>query len=281
RLPAKPHCFHSDCPRSAILDVVDSWQAVLVANLIVTGGRVLVLSFPIDVPHQELLVSMTFEVVILLIVVHGLTMSPLLRCLGIARGQQERAAYELTHGKSPVARAALREIDQLAHVHFTNPEVLASLLREYEQKVERDRAALDELSLERQMVHTRELQRGQRHLESVEKDMVVDVFHRGLLGRAVQEKLLAAEMTARMGRDPGELYRELTREFGEPFYDRVEAPATQDQKERLTKLSSQQVTLTELAGETIQTILTHAAGNGSPIWALSSSANSGVWKLAI
>ncbi len=87
--------------------------------------------------------------------------------------------------------------------------------------------------------------------------------------------LLAAEMTARMGRDPGELYRELTREFGEPVYDRVEAPATPDQKERLTKLSSQHVTPTELAGETIQTILTHAPGNGAPIGGVKVMANSG------
>ena len=53
--------------------------------------------------------------------------------------------------------------------------------------------------------------------------------------------LLAAEITARMGRDPGEIYRELTREFGEPVYDRVEAPATPEQKELLAKLSPQQV----------------------------------------
>ena len=53
--------------------------------------------------------------------------------------------------------------------------------------------------------------------------------------------LLAAEITARMGRDPGEIYRELTREFGEPVYDRVEAPATPEQKAMLAKLSPQQV----------------------------------------
>ena len=64
--------------------------------------------------------------------------------------------------------------------------------------------------------------------------------------------LLAAEITARMGRDPGEIYRELTREFGEPVYDRVEAPATPEQKAMLAKLSPQQVKLTELAGEKIQ-----------------------------
>jgi phosphoglucomutase len=80
--------------------------------------------------------------------------------------------------------------------------------------------------------------------------------------------LLAAEITARMGRDPGEIYHELTREFGEPVYDRVEAPATTDQKERLAKLSPKQVKLTELAGESIQTVLTDAPGNGAPIGGL-------------
>jgi phosphoglucomutase len=87
--------------------------------------------------------------------------------------------------------------------------------------------------------------------------------------------LLAAEITARMGRDPGEIYHEFTREFGEPAHDRVEAPATPDQKELLTKLSAQQVKLTELAGEKIQTILTHAPGNGAPIGGLKVIAESG------
>ena len=77
--------------------------------------------------------------------------------------------------------------------------------------------------------------------------------------------LLAAEITARMGRDPGEIYHELTREFGEPAYDRVEAPATPDQKKLLAKLSPQQVKITGLAGEKIQTVLTLAPGNGAPI----------------
>ncbi|HUL68159.1 MAG TPA: alpha-D-glucose phosphate-specific phosphoglucomutase, partial [Burkholderiaceae bacterium] len=77
--------------------------------------------------------------------------------------------------------------------------------------------------------------------------------------------LLSAELTARTGRDPGELYRDLTREFGEPAYDRVEAPATPEQKHTLAQLSRQQIRSAELAGETIQTILTHAPGNGAPI----------------
>ena len=76
--------------------------------------------------------------------------------------------------------------------------------------------------------------------------------------------LLAAEITARMGRDPGEIYRELTREFGEPVYDRVEAPATPEQKELLENLSPQQVRLTDLAGEKIQTILTLRRATARP-----------------
>ena len=80
--------------------------------------------------------------------------------------------------------------------------------------------------------------------------------------------LLAAEITARMGRDPGEIYRELTREFGEPAYDRVEAPATPEQKELLAKLSPGQLKITEMAGEKIQTVLTNAPGNDAPIGGL-------------
>jgi len=87
--------------------------------------------------------------------------------------------------------------------------------------------------------------------------------------------LLAAEITARMGRDPGEIYRELTREFGEPLYDRVEAPATPEQKAILEKLSPQQVQIKNLAGEKIQTILTRAPGNGAPIGGVKVVAESG------
>ena len=87
--------------------------------------------------------------------------------------------------------------------------------------------------------------------------------------------LLAAEITARMGRDPGEIYRELTREFGEPLYDRVEAPATLAQKAILAKLSPQQVQVKELAGEKIQTVLTRAPGNDAPIGGLKVIAESG------
>jgi phosphoglucomutase len=87
--------------------------------------------------------------------------------------------------------------------------------------------------------------------------------------------LLAAEITARMDRDPGQIYQELATEFGESVYTRTEAPATVQEKEILKKLSPQQVRLKELAGEEIQTILTHAPGNGAPLGGLKVVAESG------
>ena len=87
--------------------------------------------------------------------------------------------------------------------------------------------------------------------------------------------LLAAEITARMDRDPGQIYQELTSEFGESVYTRTEAPATVQEKEILKKLSPQQVRSKELAGEQIQTILTHAPGNGAPLGGLKVVAESG------
>lgn len=208
--------------------LMDSWQAILVAYLVVTGGRalivfgasalfrktreripwawsavltwgglrgglpmVLVLGLPKDFPHQELLVSMTFGVVIVSILVHGLTMSPLLRWLGIVSGRKEHTAYELTRGKLLAANAALQEIDQMSHLYNTNPEVLDRIRSEYEQMVERDSAKLEELHLDRQQLFDEELQRARRHLQSVEKGAVIEAFQRGLVSQAIQDTLLA------------------------------------------------------------------------------------------
>jgi monovalent cation:H+ antiporter, CPA1 family len=176
-----------------------SWQAILVAYLVVTLGRglivfgacsilrvtreripwawsviltwgglrgglpmVLVLSLPAGFPHRDLLISMTFGVVIISILVHGLTMSPLLRWLGIVAGYKERALYELVRGKLQSSNAALGEIDRMEHAYFTKPEVLATLRRRYEREIERDKAKLYELRIEKGQLHSEEMQRTQR-----------------------------------------------------------------------------------------------------------------------
>jgi phosphoglucomutase len=87
--------------------------------------------------------------------------------------------------------------------------------------------------------------------------------------------LLAAEITARVGKDPGEVYRGLTDEFGESFSDRVDARATPAEKKLLAKLSPQQVKSKQLAGETIQAILTKAPGNDAAIGGLKVIAEKG------
>ena len=87
--------------------------------------------------------------------------------------------------------------------------------------------------------------------------------------------LLAAEITARMGRDPGEIYLELTREFGAPVFERIDASATPAQKALLSKLSPQRVKSEQLAGEKIESILTQAPGNDAAIGGLKVVAENG------
>jgi len=77
--------------------------------------------------------------------------------------------------------------------------------------------------------------------------------------------LLSAEITAKLGRDPGIVYSELIKEFGEPIYERIEATATPEQKEKLKKLSASQIKSKTLAGEKINSILTNAPANNAPI----------------
>ena len=87
--------------------------------------------------------------------------------------------------------------------------------------------------------------------------------------------LLAAEITARTGKDPGEHYQEMTAEFGTPYYTRIDAPATPEQKARLEKLSPDAVTASTLGGEPIIAKLTRAPGNHAPIGGLKVVTTSG------
>jgi phosphoglucomutase len=87
--------------------------------------------------------------------------------------------------------------------------------------------------------------------------------------------LLAAEMIACTDKDPGELYRELTAQFGTPYYTRLDAPATLEQKARLAQLSPDAVKASALAGEPITARLTRAPGNNAPIGGLKVVAASG------
>jgi phosphoglucomutase len=87
--------------------------------------------------------------------------------------------------------------------------------------------------------------------------------------------LLSAEITARVGRDPGEIYAQLESEFGVSSYERIDAPANAEQRAALAKLSAHDITATQLAGEKIKEILTSAPGDGNPIGGIKVSAENG------
>ncbi len=87
--------------------------------------------------------------------------------------------------------------------------------------------------------------------------------------------LLAAEMTARTGKDPGEQYRALTGQYGDPVYQRIDAAATKEQKAKLSMLAAKDVQAKELAGEAITAILTEAPGNHAPIGGLKVTTENG------
>jgi phosphoglucomutase len=87
--------------------------------------------------------------------------------------------------------------------------------------------------------------------------------------------LLAAEMTARTGRDPSQLFDGLTAELGRPFYERIDAPATPAQKNLLKALSPEKLAMTELAGDPVRAALTAAPGNGQSFGGIKVSTDSG------
>jgi phosphoglucomutase len=87
--------------------------------------------------------------------------------------------------------------------------------------------------------------------------------------------LLSAEITAKLEKDPGERYRDFTKEFGDPVYERIDAPASREEKAILQKLSPEQVSAQELAGEKIEAKLTSAPGNGAPLGGLKVATKNG------
>jgi phosphoglucomutase len=87
--------------------------------------------------------------------------------------------------------------------------------------------------------------------------------------------LLSAEITARNGRDPGDAYRALTHDLGEPFADRIDSRATPEQKKKLSKLDRSQGRIAELAGERIEQVLTRAPANDAPIGGVKVCAKNG------
>jgi CPA1 family monovalent cation:H+ antiporter len=205
-----------------------SWKAILVAYLAVTVGRglviftvssllrktreslpwswsvvltwgglrgglpmVLVLSLASDFPHRNLLVTMTFGVVLISILVHGMTVSPLLRWLGIVKDREHREAYDFARGKLHAASAALEELARMSHVRFCREEMRDQLKHEYEKRITEEQDQIGKLELDRAAIAVEESQWARRHLLLTEQNHVIETFRQGILDQVIYEKLLA------------------------------------------------------------------------------------------
>jgi Na+:H+ antiporter len=181
-----------------------TWSAVLTWGGVRGAlSMVLVLSLAPGFPHRNLLVTLTFGVVVLSILVQGLTMGPLLRWLGIVRGSEALAAYDLERGRSQAADAALAELGVMEQRRMAHRDVLQRLRRGYEGRLQSAEQAIDELHLKADDVRNEEFTRARRHLLLVEKDRVLEAFRLGTIGTETYEALLA-DIDARLVRPRGE-----------------------------------------------------------------------------
>jgi Na+:H+ antiporter len=168
------------------------WSAVLTwGGLRGALPMVLALGIPSGFPFREAIVTLTFGVVTLSILGHGLTMLPLLRRLGIVSVEDERGSYDFLRGELQIADVALEEIERLERRRSIAPDSIRQLQAEYSERAERARQEIGKLIMERGQLHRQEIYRARHHLLSMEKGQVVDSYHRGLLSPAAHDRLLA------------------------------------------------------------------------------------------
>jgi CPA1 family monovalent cation:H+ antiporter len=152
---------------------------------------VLALSLPRDFAYRELVINMTFGVVAISILVHGLSMSPLLRLLGIVRGRERRLAYELARGRVRMARSALAELDRVARTGAADADILDSIHAEYDAQLHAASEEIHGVHLKRDEILREEQRAIRRQLILVEKRELIEALHAGLITSDVYAQLLA------------------------------------------------------------------------------------------
>ncbi|HEU4407070.1 MAG TPA: Na+/H+ antiporter [Polyangiaceae bacterium] len=168
------------------------WAPVLTWGGLRGGlSMVLALGLPQGFPHRDLLVTMTYGVVLLSILVQGLTMGPLLRRLGLSGGGPAHAAYELHRGAARAAQAALEALSRLERQGATQRDVLGALRGEYRARLTEAERAIDALHLEAAELREAEAEAARRGLLAAEKDALLEARRQGLIGDEASERLLA------------------------------------------------------------------------------------------
>jgi CPA1 family monovalent cation:H+ antiporter len=168
-----------------------SWNIVLIwGGMRGSLSMVLALALPPTLAQRDLLIAVTFGVVLVSILVQGLTMKPLLSRLRVVRRHQARQAYEVKRSELGMTHAALGEIGRMEQRHTAPPEVLRELRAEYESRSREAAAAIEVLRLAQDDLRAEESLRARRHVLLAEKEAALADFHRGLLSTDVYETLL-------------------------------------------------------------------------------------------
>jgi CPA1 family monovalent cation:H+ antiporter len=177
-----------------------AWAAVLVWGGLRGGlSMVLVLGLDRTFPHRDLLLTMTYGVVVLSILVQGLTMAPLLRRLGLVGAAEHRMRYEAERGLIRSSREALRALDGLVERGTLAPADAETLRAEYRTQVEVAEARARELHLAAAEIADEERHAARRHLLQVERQTLRADLHAGLIGNEAFDEL-AREVDARLFR---------------------------------------------------------------------------------
>jgi Na+:H+ antiporter len=176
------------------------WSPALVwSGLRGALSMVLVLGLANGFPHRQLLVTITFGVVVVTILVQGLTMAPLLEGLGLATGGHQRRDYEVHRGQLLATRAALQELRRMRREVAAPPEVLEGLRGEYEKRQREEEEQIRGLDFGDGDFRSDALRAARRQLLLVEKDSLIESLRRGRLEQSSYEKLIG-DVDARLAR---------------------------------------------------------------------------------
>lgn len=169
-----------------------AWASVLTwGGLRGALSMVLVLGLPQDFAHRDLVVSMTFGVVILSILLQGLTMGPLLRRLGLVAASEARAEYERLRGVVKGGRAALAEIDRMERQHGFAQEVTNELRASYQARIDEAETAAERLHLKTESLRAEDRLVAMRQALIAEKDATMGAYRAGQIGEESFERLVA------------------------------------------------------------------------------------------
>ena len=152
---------------------------------------VLVLSLPQDFLHRDLLISITFGVVIISILLQGLTISPLLRWLGLATAANKRIEMEVERGRIRAANAALTNLEHLSNTPYRDDELISTLKKDYQGRINEHQKKIKEFHTGENEYRREEFIWARYHLILVERREIIDAFHQGLFSQEAYEHLLA------------------------------------------------------------------------------------------